>query len=103
MRRADLRRVRARVVGVLITAVRWGGTACAALLAIHVVLTVGGANPDNGITRFMAKWADPLALGFQDLFTPDDPKLAVLLNYGIAALFWLIATSMAAKILRAIA
>jgi hypothetical protein len=103
MRRADLRRARARVVGVLITAVRWVGTLFAALLAVHVVLTVGGANPENGITRFVASWADPLALGFQNLFMPDDPKLAVLVNYGLAALFWLIVTSMATKILRAIA
>ncbi|MGP4018380.1 hypothetical protein [Saccharopolyspora sp. 5N708] len=102
LRRVDLRRARARAVGALITAVRLVGSACAALLAIHVVLTLGNANPDNGITRFVAYWADPLALGFQDLFVPADPKLAVLLNYGIAALFWLVAMSMATKILRAL-
>ncbi|MCI2423668.1 hypothetical protein MOQ72_40310 [Saccharopolyspora sp. K220] len=102
VRRADLRRAWVRAVGVLITAVRLVGNACAALLAIHVVLTVGSANPENGITRFVASWADPLALGFQDLFMPDDPKAAVLVNYGIAALFWLLATSLAIKILRAL-
>nr|WP_263250464.1 hypothetical protein [Saccharopolyspora rosea] len=98
----DVRRARARVVGTLTAVVRWVGTLFAALLAVHVVLTVGGANPDNGITRFVARWAEPLALGFQDLFTPADPKLAVLVNYGIAALFWLFATSLATRVLRAL-
>ncbi|MGW3472985.1 hypothetical protein ACWDKQ_31980 [Saccharopolyspora sp. NPDC000995] len=102
VRRADLRRARARVAGVLVNVVRWVGTLGAALLVIHVVFTVAGANPDNGITRFVAFWAETLALGFQDLFMPDDPKLAVAVNYGVAALFWLIATSMAVRILRAL-
>ncbi|MFI0468530.1 hypothetical protein ACH347_30980 [Saccharopolyspora sp. 5N102] len=103
VRRADLRRARARVVGVLSNVVRWVGNAGAALLAIHVVFAIGGANPDNGIAKFVASWAELLALGFEDLFMPDDPKLAVAINYGIAALFWLIATAMAVRILRAIA
>ncbi|GAA0509893.1 hypothetical protein GCM10011581_42860 [Saccharopolyspora subtropica] len=90
-------------MGALIIAVRWFGTLCAALLAIHVVLTVGGANPENGITRFVAYWADPLALGFQELFMPEDPKVAVLVNYGIASIFWLVVTSLATRVLRAIA
>ncbi|MEU5853248.1 hypothetical protein [Saccharopolyspora shandongensis] len=103
VRRADLRRARVRVVGVASKVVRWVGNAGAALLAIHAVFAIGGANPDNGITKFVATWAKPLALGFEDLFMPDDPRLAVAINYGIAALFWLIATAMAVRILRAIA
>nr|WP_145740194.1 hypothetical protein [Saccharopolyspora dendranthemae] len=102
VRRADLRRGWSRFVDVLIQVVRWAGLVCAALLAIHVILTIGNANPDNGITQFVASVADPLALGFQDLFTPEDPQLAVLLNYGIAALFWLIITSIARRILVAL-
>ncbi|WP_093158089.1 hypothetical protein [Saccharopolyspora antimicrobica] len=99
VRRADVRRAWHRGLRVLIKVVRWVGTAAAALLAVHVVLTIGNANPDNGITRFVASWADWLALGFQDLFMPADPKAEVLLNYGAAALFWLIITSLATRIL----
>lgn len=102
LRRADLRRGWGRFVDVLIHVVRWAGLVCAALLAIHVILTIGNANPDNGITQFVASTADPLALGFQDLFTPADPQLAVLLNYGIAAVFWLVVTSLATRILTAL-
>lgn len=94
--------LRARVSDVLVTLVRWCGSLAAVLLTIHVVLTVFGANPDNGITRFFREWARPLALGFENLFTPADPQLAVLVNYGIAALFWLFVTSLAIRILRAL-
>lgn len=86
----------------LTAAVRLFGIFCAALLAVHVVLTLGNANPDNGITSFVSSWADPLALGFQDLFAPADPEMAVLVNYGIAAIFWLVATSLATRILRSL-
>ncbi|GDY30691.1 hypothetical protein [Gandjariella thermophila] len=94
---ADVRRT---IVGIVAGVVRWAGAIFALLLAAHVVLTVGGANPSNGITRFVANWADPLTLGFRDLFTPDDLKLRVLVNYGLAALFWLIISAVIARLVR---
>lgn len=101
--RARVAAARARVVGLISTVVRWAGNLAAVILTAHVVLTVGGANPDNGITRFVAGWADPLALGFQNLFPqPDAPKLDVLVNYGLAAIFWMIVTSLVVKIIRAL-
>ncbi|MFC7342363.1 hypothetical protein [Saccharopolyspora griseoalba] len=99
LNRADARRMWGRFVDVLTRVVRLAGTVCAALLALHVVLVLGGANPDNGITQFVASAADTLALGFQDLFMPADPQLEVLVNYGAAALFWLLITGIATKIL----
>ncbi len=99
----DGARAREQVVGAFATAVRWVGTVAAVILTAHVVLTVGGANPDNGITEFVAGWAEPLALGFENLFPkPDAPKLEVLINYGLAAVFWLIITSVITRILRAL-
>ncbi|GAB3282096.1 hypothetical protein [Parasphingorhabdus pacifica] len=98
----DGAQARARIVGVLSTAVRWAGTLAALLLTLHVVLTIGGANPDNGITQFVTRWAEPLALGFSNLFQPADPALHVLVNYGIAAVFWLVVTSLAVRILQAL-
>jgi hypothetical protein len=92
--------VRHTVVVVVAGVVRWAGTIFALLLTAHVVLTVGGANPSNGITRFVANWADPLTLGFRDLFTPDDAKLRVLVDYGLAALFWLIVSAVIARLVR---
>ncbi|MEV4311225.1 hypothetical protein [Actinocrispum sp. NPDC049592] len=96
-KRPDLR---PRLVGAIASVVRWIGLIFALVLVVHVVLTVGSANPNNGITNFFADVADPLAIGFKDLFTPSDPKLFVLVNYGLAALFWLIVSGVLVKIIR---
>lgn len=101
-RPVDFARVRTRASGVAEALVRWFGSLASLLMLAHVVLTVGEANPDNGITQFVATWARPLALGFSDLFTPADPRSAVAINYGIAALFWLFATAVAVRIIRAV-
>jgi hypothetical protein len=92
--------VRASVVGVLAGVVRWAGLAFAVILVVHVLLTVGHANPDNGITTFFANTAEPLALAFKNLFTPENPELQVLVNYGLAALFWLIVSSVLSRLIR---
>jgi hypothetical protein len=94
--------LRASIVGVLASVVRWAGLVVVLILVIRVLLTVGGANPANGITGFFRTWSDRLAWGFKDLFTPSDAKLRVLVNYGIAALFWLIVSSILARIVRRI-
>jgi hypothetical protein len=91
------------VLELLATLVRVAGGLIALILVAHVVLTVGNANPANGITRFIRTWADFFALGFRDLFTPEDAKLRVLVNYGLAAIFWLAATSLATRLLRRLA
>lgn len=92
--------VRASVLGALAGVVRWAGLIVVVILVIRVLLTVGGANPDNGITSFITSWSDPLAWGFKNLFTPSDAKLRILVNYGIAALFWLVVSSILARIVR---
>jgi hypothetical protein len=88
------------VVGFLAGLVRWAGLIFAIILVVHVLLTVGKANPDNGITVFFAHAAEPLALAFASLFTPENAELRVLVNYGLAALFWLVVSAVAARLLR---
>jgi hypothetical protein len=95
--------VRASVVGLLAGLVRWIGLIFAIVLVAHILLTVGNANPGNGITVFFADAADPLALAFRNLFTPDNAELRVLVNYGLAALFWVIASSILARLIRRLA
>jgi hypothetical protein len=94
--------VRASTVGALAGLVRWVGLVIVIILVARVLLTVGGANPANGITSFITRWSTPLAWGFKDLFTPGDAKLRILVNYGIAALFWLIVSSILTRIVRRI-
>ena len=78
----------------------WIGSVAALILIISAVLTVGGANPDNGITRITGTIAPYLATGFTDLFRPGDPNFALVLNYGSAAVFWVLAGSMVARLIR---
>lgn len=89
---------RSSVVGVMAGVVRWAGLLIALVLVVHVLLAVGGANPDNGITEFFSTTADWFVLAFKDLFTPENAKLRVLVNYGLAALFWLIVSSVLARL-----
>ncbi|MFI5607188.1 hypothetical protein [Amycolatopsis sp. NPDC051903] len=96
----DWRRVREQGFSFVATVVRWIGLLFAAILVLHVIFVVGEANPANGIVSFVRNWADWLSLGFKDLFTPSDAKLRVLVNYGIAAIFWLVVSAIVAKILR---
>lgn len=95
-------RVKDQVVGLIAGIVRWVGLIFALILVLHVIFVVGGANPDNGIVSFVGDWSDGLALGFKDLFEPADEKLRVLVNYGIAAIFWLVVSAIVTRIIRRI-
>jgi hypothetical protein len=96
---------RSKVVGLAADAARWIGIVIAVVLAVHVVLVVGEANPDNGIARTVRGLADAFSLGFKDLFNKpaDDPKLRVLINYGLAAIFWLIVSAILSRLIRRLA
>lgn len=96
----DWAAVKDKAVGLLAAVVRWIGLIFALILVVHIIFTIAEANQDNGIVTFVRGWADPLTLGFRDLFQPEDPNLQVLVNYGIAAIFWLIVSSVGAKIIR---
>jgi hypothetical protein len=94
---------RSNVVGVVANVARWIGLLFALVLAVHVLLTVGDANPDNGITKFFSTAADPLALAFKNLFRPENENLRVLVNYGLAAVFWLIVSAVLSRLIRRLA
>lgn len=93
---------RAKAVNLLAGLVRWIGVTAAVILVIHVALVAGEANPANWIARFTTTLADFFSLGFRDLFNKpaDDPKLRTLLNYGLAALFWLALSGFLARAIR---
>jgi hypothetical protein len=98
--RNSAREIRTKVFEWLATAVKVFCTVAALFLAAHIVFVLGDANPDNGITQFVRSWADYLTLGFQNLFTPEGEKTRVLVNYGIAAIFWLVVGAVASRLLR---
>ncbi|MFD1530670.1 hypothetical protein [Pseudonocardia aurantiaca] len=81
-----------RIVGMLIVTV----------LVVHIVLTLLGANPQNSLAGLISEAANTFNLGLQDLFVPPDPNLAVLLNYGTAALIWFAITTVVVRLVRRI-
>jgi predicted ferric reductase len=99
-RKTDAGELRAKIIGSVAQVVRWIGLLIMVLLVAHVILTVGGANPANGITTFVRDAADTFVLAFKDLFTPSDEKLRVLVNYGCAAIAWLIVSSLVTNVIR---
>jgi hypothetical protein len=62
----------------------------ALILFFHIIFVWLDANPGNDIVSTDADWARWLATWFLDLFTPANFKLKTFLNYGIAAVCYLI-------------
>ena len=91
------------------TTVRWassvasiGSAVFAVVLALHIVFVVFDANDANPLVTFVASMADGLVVFFRDLFTPEDDRVGVLVNYGLAAIFWLIVGRIVIALLRRI-
>lgn len=96
----DWANVKDRFIGILAGVVRWVCLIFALILVLHIVFVVAEANPDNTIVEFMKAWADRLTLGFKNLFLPEDPKAQVLVNYGIAAVVWLVISAVGSGLIR---
>ncbi len=92
-----------RGAGFLASLLRIVGLVIVAILVLHIVLTLLDANPANFLTQFVSEWAAMFNLGLGDLFTPTQPKLAVTLNYGVAAIVWLVVTTLVVRLVRRIA
>lgn len=89
-----------RVVNAIATAVVILSVVIAVFLALHIVFEVFDANKQNGIVEFVNGWATDLAYGFRDLFVPKDAAIRVTVNYGLAAVVYLVAGRILAGIIR---
>jgi len=78
---------------------RFIGLAFVVVLVLHILLTLL-ANPEHEVTRLVARAADTLDLGLSGLFVPSDPDVAVILNYGVAALLWYLITVVVVRLIR---
>ncbi|HYZ37435.1 MAG TPA: hypothetical protein VE673_12050 [Pseudonocardiaceae bacterium] len=101
--RTSVRATRFRVAAVLAALIRIVGGLAVLILVAHIVLTLGDANPANTITQLVAAWADRLQIGFRGLFTPADHRTAIVVNYGLAAAFWLVVTWILVRLLQRLA
>lgn len=70
----------------------------ALLIVLGIVFVVLEANSDNSIVSFVLDVADFLVGPFDGLFTPKDEKLEVAINYGIAAVIYLVVASLVARL-----
>ena len=80
-----------RVTDGLATSIRIAAMIICVLLALHIAFVVFSANGDNAIVRTVNDWANWFAWRFRDMFVPKDHRVEVLVNYGIAAVVYLIA------------
>lgn len=76
------------------------GALFALIEVVYGLMLIFGANQANGFFGFMRSIAEPLALFFPGLFTPANYDLEVILNFGLAAVFWLVVTGIVARIVR---
>jgi hypothetical protein len=75
------------------------GAVFAVIEVIYILMILLGANQANAFFGFIKSLAEPLALFFPGLFPMSNPDLAVFLNYGLAAVFWLVVTGFIARLL----
>ena len=76
------------------------GALFALIEVVYALMLIFGANQANGFFTFIRSIADPLALFFPGLFNPANYDLSVILNYGLAAVFWLVVTGIIARVVR---
>lgn len=86
------------VAGVL----RVVGTVIVAILLVHIVLTLLDANPENSFAKLVRDLAEYFNLGLANLFLPANPKIAITLNYGVAAVIWYAITAVVVRLVRRI-
>lgn len=74
------------------------GVVFALIEILFILMIVLGANPGNAFFKFIQSLAEPLALFFPGLFGTGNFNLDVFLNYGLAAVFWLVVTGILARV-----
>lgn len=89
-----------RSAAAVASGLRIAGLAIVVVLVAHIVLTLLDANPDNAFAALVRGLAAFFDLGLSNLFLPENVKLAVTLNYGVAALLWFVITSIAVRLVR---
>ena len=87
-----------RVGDAMARALRTIGYAIVAVLLLHICLVLLQANPANAFAALVTKLADVFDLGLSNLFLVDDPRVSVVLNYGAAALAWLLITAVVVRL-----
>lgn len=89
-----------KVATVLASVVRIVAYVIAVVLVAYVLLTIVGVNPLNAVAQVVGGVANATVLAFRDLFLIADPTFAVVVNYGLAAVFWVLVAEFGSRIIR---
>lgn len=73
------------------------GAVFALIEILYILMIIFGANQSNAFFGFLKSLAEPLALFFPGLFETGNYNISILLNYGLAAVFWLVVTGILAR------
>ncbi|MFE5285590.1 hypothetical protein ACFRAQ_11560 [Nocardia sp. NPDC056611] len=75
------------------------GALFALIEGIYILLLVFDADQSNKFFGFIKRLAEPLALFFPGLFHTSNADFNIILDYGLAAIFWLVVTGFVARII----
>jgi hypothetical protein len=78
------------------------GTMLALILVAHIVFQFAKAWPGNAFVNWVGSTSDVISLWLTHLFSTSDPTFTMVLNYGLAAVFWLLVTGVIASLLRSV-
>jgi hypothetical protein len=74
------------------------GAVFALIEVIYILLILFKANGTNAFVQFIHSLAEPLALFWPGLFPIDNQTLNIIVNYGLAAVFWLVVAGILARL-----
>jgi hypothetical protein len=74
------------------------GFLLAALLIMHIVFVLFKIPTESGLARSVGQAANPLALFFPGLVDAHNAALQVLVDFGLAAGFWVLLAGLLARI-----
>lgn len=74
------------------------GALFALIEVVYILMILFGANKANEFFQFVQSLAEPLALFFPGLFPIDNYNLSVIVNYGLAAVFWVVVAGFIARL-----
>jgi hypothetical protein len=83
------------LVARIIRAITWG---VVAIIVAAILFTVFEANPSNDVVSTITDWARWLVGPFKDLFSFDNAKTAVAVNWGLAAVVYVTVGSFIARL-----
>ncbi|WP_158852788.1 hypothetical protein [Saccharothrix deserti] len=78
--------------------IRGVGAVFALIEVLYILMILFGANPANAFFLFVQQLAVPLALFFPGLFQLGNANLDLIVNYGLAAVFWIVVANLLARL-----